>query len=134
MIQGLSDPMGLCWRDGVLYIAETGKNRILQLKDGKATVLAGSGSEGLTDGKGTKAAFSAPQGVAVGPDGSVYVADTGNGAVRVVKDGSVRTLAVRNPAQLSGEMISPVSLLLQENSLYICDTFARKIFVLPVQT
>ena len=134
VIQGLSDPMGLCWRDGVLYIAETGKNRILQLKDGKATVLAGSGSEGLTDGKGTKAAFSAPQGVAVGPDGSVYVADTGNGAVRVVKDGSVRTLAVRNPAQLSGEMISPVSLLLQENSLYICDTFARKIFVLPVQT
>ena len=134
VIQGLSDPMGLCWRDGVLYIAETGKNRILQLKDGKATVLAGSGSEGLTDGKGTKAAFSAPQGVAVGPDGSVYVADTGNGAVRVVKDGSVRTLAVRNPAQLSGEMISPVSLLLQENGLYICDTFARKIFVLPVQT
>ena len=64
----------------------------------------------------------------------MYVADTGNGAVRVVKDGSVRTLAVRNPAQLSGEMISPVSLLLQENSLYICDTFARKIFVLPVQT
>ena len=134
VVQGLSDPMGLCWQDGVLYIAETGKNRILQLKDGKVTVLAGSGSEGLTDGKGTKAAFSAPQGIAVGTDGSVYVADTGNGAVRVVKDGSVRTLAVRDPAQLSGEMISPAGLLLQENSLYICDTFARKIFVLPVQT
>ncbi len=130
--KGLSDPTGLCWKDGALYIAETGRNRILQLKDGKITVLAGSGSDGSAGGRAAQASFSAPQGVAVGEDGSVYVADTGNGAVRMIKSGTVSTLAVRDPAQLSGDMISPVGLLLQGGSLYVCDPFVRKIFVLAV--
>ena len=130
--KGLSDPTGLCWKDGALYIAETGRNRILQLKDGKITVLAGSGSDGSAGGRAAQASFSAPQGVTVGEDGSVYVADTGNGAVRMIKSGTVSTLAVRDPAQLSGDMISPVGLLLQGGSLYVCDPFVRKIFVLAV--
>ncbi len=127
--KNLSEPTGLCWKDGVLYIAETGKNRILKLTNGKTSTLAGNGIEGLTDGIGSESSFSAPQGVAVGDDGTVYVADTGNGAVRQIKGGAVTTLAVRDPEQLSGGLMSPVGLLARGNSLYICDTFARKIFV-----
>ncbi len=127
--KNLSEPTGLCWKDGVLYIAETGKNRILKLTNGKTSTLAGNGIEGLTDGIGSESSFSAPQGVAVGDDGTVYVADTGNGAVRQIKGGTVTTLAVRDPEQLSGGLMSPVGLLARGNSLYICDTFARKIFV-----
>lgn len=129
--KNLSEPMGLCWKDGVLYIAEAGKNRIVTLKDGKVDVLAGSGSEGLTDGSAMQAAFSAPQGVAVGNDGSVYVADTGNGAVRKIQNGRVTTLAVRD-MRAAGGMVMPRGLLLQGNVLYICDPFARRIFTLAL--
>ena len=127
--KGLSDPTGLCWKDGVLYIAETGRNRIVKLEKGKVTTVAGSGEEGLTNGDTNQAAFSSPKGVAVGNDGSIYVADTGNGAVRQIKGSTVTTLAVRDPEQLGGGLMSPVGLLAQGRSLYICDTFARKIFV-----
>jgi len=127
--KNLSDPTGLCWKDGALYIAETGKNRIVKLEKGKVTVVAGSGAEGLTDGGVQQAAFSSPKGVTVGADGSIYVADTGNGAVRVVRGGTVTTLAVRDPEHLGSGLMSPTGLLVRGNSLYICDTFARKIFV-----
>ena len=42
---GLAEPTGLCWHDGALYIAETGRSRILCLEDGELTVLAGDGGE-----------------------------------------------------------------------------------------
>ena len=79
-----------------------------------------------TGERGAKqAAFSAPQGVAVGADGSVYVADTGNGAVRVIRGGTVTTLT-------AGGLMTPRGLLLQGGSLYVCDPFARKIFVIAL--
>jgi len=126
---GLADPMGLCWRDGVLYIAETGGNRIMKVENGKLSCLAGSGQEGLSNGAAERAAFSAPQGVAVDSDGSVYVADTSNGAVRRIKNGAVTTLAARAAEQVDGGLTSPVGLLVQDGRLYICDKFARKVFV-----
>ena len=130
--KNLSDPMGLCWKNGALYIAETGRNRIVKLEKGTVSVVAGSGTADLTDGAAKTAAFSAPQGVTAGDDGSVYVADTGNSAIRKIKGGTVTTLAVQDPQQLSGGMISPTGLLLQGNSLYICDPFTRKIAILTV--
>ena len=130
--KNLAEPMGLCWKNGVLYIAETGKNRIVKLEDGKITAIAGNGTEGLKDGRALQASFSAPQGVTVGDDGSIYVADTGNGAVRKIENGEVATLAVRDRSQVTGGLTSPRGLLLQGNSLYICDPFARKIFVLTL--
>jgi len=129
VVKDLSEPTGLCWKDGALYIAETGRNRIIKAADGKLSLLAGSSAAALTDGTAGRATFSAPQGVAVDSDGSVYVADTGNGAIRKIKDGAVTTLAFRDPEQLNGGLTSPVGLLVQDDRLYICDTFARKVFV-----
>ncbi len=91
--------------------------------------MAGSGAAGLTDGAAERAAFNAPQGVAVGGDGSVYVADTGSSAVRKAKDGAVSTLAVHDPERLDGGLVSPAGLLVQGNRLYICAPFAKKVFV-----
>ncbi len=127
--QGLFEPTGLCWKDDALYIAETGVNRILVLRDGKLSVLAGNGEAALTDGRAEKAAFSSPQGITVGDDGSVYVADTGNGAVRRIKGRAVSTLISRDMKQAEGGLTSPAGLLVQDGRLYICDTFARKVFV-----
>jgi len=57
------------------------------------TLLSGSTS-GLTDGAGTTARFNAPLGVAVTAAGEVYVADTGNSAIRrVAADGVTSTVS-----------------------------------------
>lgn len=128
--EGLSDPMGLCWHGGALYVAETGANRIVRLVSGRVELVAGSGGEGLTDGPAAQAAFSMPKGVAVGSDGAVYVADTGNSAIRRVRGGAVTTLAVRDLTSMEVCPVSPVGLLLHQGRLYVCDSFSRRVFVL----
>jgi trimeric autotransporter adhesin len=58
------------------------------------TTLAGTGLRGFEDGPGKTASFSNPQAVAIDTFGVVYVADTGNNAVRKIDpSGSVTTLA-----------------------------------------
>ncbi|MDE7242733.1 MAG: S-layer homology domain-containing protein [Oscillospiraceae bacterium] len=129
---GLRDPMGLCWQDGVLYIAETGANRIVQLKNGKISAVAGSGRDGYEDGPAASAQFSGPKAVIADENGQLYVSDTGNGAVRLIADGSVTTVMMRDPA--NGETlfpVSPVGLALEDGRLYICDTFAKALLILP---
>lgn len=126
LCSGLSEPTGLCWQNGVLYVAETGAHRILCIENGVRTVLIGAeGEAGYTDGLVDAARLRDPQDVAVAEDGTVYIADTGNGAVRQLKDGLVTTLIS------SGEENTPVfprSLLLQGDVLLISDPFARCIF------
>jgi glucose/arabinose dehydrogenase len=49
------------------------------------STLAGTGSVGLMNGPGDLATFRDPVGVAVGADGSVFVADSGNHVVRRIE-------------------------------------------------
>lgn len=132
---GISEPMGLCWKDGTLYVAETGKSRVISLKDGKTTVLAGSGKAGYADGPANVAAFASPQGVAVAHDGTIYVADTDNSAIREVRDGVVTTLYERDVRDLGAFFpITPTGLLDSDDSLLVCDPFARALMQLPLRT
>ncbi len=130
----VSEPMGLCWHEGALYIAESGANRVLKLEDGRLTVAAGSGEADYIDGPAAQAAFSGPQGVAVGADGTVYVSDTDNSAIRRIKDGQVSTLVARDVTELRSFFpITPTGLLAAGNMLYICDPFARKLLAFPLR-
>ena len=131
----LDDPMGLCWKNGTLYVAETGANRIVKLTDGQLTVVAGSGEEGFVNGPADQAEFSSPQAVAVGENGTVYVSDTVNGAVRQIRGGVVTTLAQRDANDPTSFIpSSPAGLMVRGDQLYVCDSFARKVFVIsPVQ-
>ncbi len=78
-----------------LYVADSGNNRILVVDPGSGDILEtiGSGVKGLTDGKYDEAAFRNPQGMAFADD-ILYVADTGNHALRAVDLGThkVRTV------------------------------------------
>jgi len=125
---GLAEPTGLCWKDGVLYIAETGANRIVKLQNEQVATVAGSGEAALKNGKASEAAFDGPRGIAVADDGSIYAADTCNSAIRQIKDGIVTTFYVRDIAQTDSGLTSPAGLLIQGDRLLICDSFARKIF------
>jgi sugar lactone lactonase YvrE len=61
---------------------------------GLVTTLAGSTIDGFGDGKGVEASFDGAVGVAAGPDGFVYVADSHNNRVRKVSPvGEVTTVA-----------------------------------------
>lgn len=135
---GLDSPMGLSYSDGYLYIAETGKNRIIRIStlnldskkgSGDIELVGGSGEEGFKDGKSEDATFSSPKGVAVANDGTVYVADTVNGAVRKIKDGQVSTLEIKDSRMPDAELISPIGICIQGRKLYICDNFGKKIFI-----
>ena len=56
--------------------------------------LQATGDNGKADGAGAAARFSEPRGIAVDAAGNVYVADTGNAAVRqITPEGVVTTIA-----------------------------------------
>lgn len=94
----LQGPTGLALLpNGTVFVADTGNHRIVRIgPDGTVATVAGTGEPGH-DGDGgaaTAASFRAPEGVAVGADGSLLVADTGNHVVRHVDTGgTVRTVA-----------------------------------------
>ena len=134
---GLNEPTGLAWYGGVLYVADTGSHRILTVTDGRVEVLAGARltgdaayEGGYLDGSADEALFSGPQGVAVGPDGSVYIADTGNSAVRVLRGGVVTTLAAAGDSDTWP--VSPRALLVYNGLLYVGDVFSRSTGVIDV--
>lgn len=93
---GFSDPFGVAVAiDGTVYVADAGEsNRIRKIApDGNVTTLAG-GNEGFSDGPTTSASFNTPSGLALGPDGSLFVADTGNNQIRkITREGQVSTVA-----------------------------------------
>lgn len=82
---------------GNLYIADTYNHAIRKVDtDGNISTIAGTGSPGFSGdgGPATKAQLYNPQGVAVGPDGLIYVADTFNARIRVIsKNGTISTIA-----------------------------------------
>ncbi|QDH70770.1 NHL repeat-containing protein [Marilutibacter alkalisoli] len=91
-----ADPWGVARADdGTVYVADAGdNNRIRRIRpDGNVDTLAGGG-EGFADGSGAQAAFHTPSGLALDLAGNLYVADTGNHAIRkVTPAGVVTTLA-----------------------------------------
>lgn len=99
----LDDPLALAVDPtGNIFIAEAG-NRIRRIDHlGNITTVAGTGSAG-SDGIGgpaAKARINQPHGLVASPDGSVYIADTGNnricklepyGTISIVDAGEVNT-------------------------------------------
>jgi hypothetical protein len=125
-------PSGIAMlRDGRLVVADTGNNAIrLVGQDGHVTTLAGDGTPGSDDGTGRAARFNGPVGVAAGPDGAVYVADTYNDRVRKIDlDGRVTTVAggagtgFKDGSSAEALFDTPSGIAVAENGdLYVADT------------
>ena len=86
--------------DGRLFVADSNHHRILAVQPdesgtrGTVKAIAGSGQAGFGDGSLEMATFCNPQGMAY-VNGMLYVADTGNHAIRCVdwSEGAVTTVA-----------------------------------------
>lgn len=64
------------------------------LAQATVSTLAGTGAAGFADGPGNAAKFDIPNGVALGKDGNLYIADRNNHVIRkVAPDGTVTTVA-----------------------------------------
>jgi thiol-disulfide isomerase/thioredoxin len=88
-------PAKILATDSMLYVADSGHNRILECAhDGRVLRQFGSGNPGFWDGRGTDAGFANPQGMALLKD-TLYVADHDNHAIRRVRllTGEVDTVA-----------------------------------------
>ena len=85
--------------NGTLYISDPAAQRIRQmLPDGTVRTVAGSGAlgtlgrsvaGGYRDGPALDAVFNHPAGMAVGPDGALYIADSFNACIRKLQNGTV---------------------------------------------
>ena len=80
---------------GNVYLSDFTGHRVYRVSPGgNLFVIAGMGIPGLTGdgGTATAAMLNMPAGLAVGPEGELYICDTGNQRIRVVQDGWIRTL------------------------------------------
>ena len=94
---------------GGLAVADSGHHRLLLLDGSGALVrTVGSGLEGFSDGPADTASFRAPQGLAE-RDGALYVADTGNHAVRRVDLGTGRVETIAGNGRKAEGAIQPAA-------------------------
>ena len=135
-------PYGLAWdsREQRLLVADTQNHRIrsIDLETREISTLAGTtrGEDrfgfpggGHQDGDTSEALFRFPRGILVAPNGAVFVADTGNHAIRMIYEDQVTTVAGsghpghRDADGLQARFNNPTDLALdQEGNLYVSDT------------
>jgi hypothetical protein len=115
---------------GRIIVADTYNDRIRAVQpDGSVVTLAGSGVRGFADGTPGQAAFDTPAGVAVDASSTVFVADTGNNAIRAISpDGTVTTVGPPPPEGLW----RPVGIGVSEDGfVYVTDDRGRVVEIEP---
>jgi hypothetical protein len=129
---------------GNVFIADTLNLRVRKIDPaGIITTVAGNGQLGAT-GEGvpaTEATLNGLADVAAGPDGSLYIADTANSCIRVVRpDGIIATLAGKcgqggfagdGGAANEARLDRPGGIALDaEGNVYVADTHNQRIRVI----
>ncbi len=108
----IDTPGGLGIAAGVLYLADSGNDRIraIRLDDGTIETVAGTGLRGFggDGGPALEAALNFPQDVAATPDGRrIFIADTRNHRVRHVPfaSGLIETFAGTGETEFTGNLL-----------------------------
>ncbi len=121
---------------GNVYVADMSNNEIRKITPaGVVTTFAGSTTPGSADGAALSASFSAPAGIAIGPNDDVYVSEVGNHRIRkITQAGVVSTIAgAGTPGNNDGtgsaaKFNQPYGLTVDANGMiYVADTLGNKI-------
>ena len=118
---------------GILYVADFGTDCIRKVApNGTVTTFAGGTyNTGYTEGVGTRSQFNFPSGIAVGPQGTVYVADTKNHVIRTISSEGQTSLLAGTPGHPGKKdglgadalLYAPEALALSVHGiLYVADT------------
>jgi GH35 family endo-1,4-beta-xylanase len=107
-------PAGLAVDGDALYVADTGNSTVREITLNAAgaadrvDTLAGTpGLPGFLDGEAGDALLNEPKDVAVGPDGSLYIADTGNGAIRKISNTAPAVVSTLTPTEVDFWPVEP---------------------------
>jgi sugar lactone lactonase YvrE len=117
--------------DGSLYVADSGNNRIQHIgADGKVLQIWGSFAD-ISKGAAPGGTFNEPWGVAVAPDGSVYVADTWNYRIqKFTADGKFVMMWGTGPAQGNAQFYGPRGLVVDSlGHVFVADTGNKRIVI-----
>lgn len=124
--------------DGSVYFTDGGDNNRIRrrLPDGRVETVAGQG-EGRVDGPALQARFHTPSGIAADAQGNLYVADTGNHAIRRIGvDGQVTTVAGGEQGYADGpgaqaRFDAPMGIAVDaQGQIYVADTWNDRIRVI----
>jgi streptogramin lyase len=115
----LSAPSGLAvLPQGDVYVADLGNGRVSVFTD-QGVYKFSFGVPGKTPGKGKPGEFNEPSGVAIGPDGVVYVCDTWNARIQKFNSEGAFLGSIGRP----GDLYSPRNVAVDRAGMvYVADT------------
>ena len=126
------DPCGVAvGPDGSVFVADTWNHRI-QKFDANGTFLLQWTAAGAGEGepKLDNPSFWGPRGIAVAPDGTVYVTDTGNKRVLGYASDGKRKAVWGKDGSKAGQFIEPVGIAVDAaGKVYVADTGNHRIQV-----
>jgi len=147
-VHSLNEPSDLCFdSEGILYILDAGNQLVKKVTEGYVEIVAGlemeSGNDGYVeddyiDGNVNEAKFSFPKSIVV-HDGNIYVADTWNHTIRVIKkDQQVVTIAGNGEpgyeSDIRGSSLNgPSGLMVYDGKLFVSDRWNDEIKSIPLE-
>ncbi len=115
---------------GNIYISDSGNFRIVKVTPGgTVTTVAGSRSQGFSgDGAAaTSAMLNYPNDVAIGPGGTLYIADSANARIRAVSPAGVISTFAGSDVQ--PQIFSPDAVsVAASGTVYYTDSFRNRVF------
>ena len=111
---------------GDLYVVDAGNQLIRMISAaGVVSNLAGTvGAAGYLDGPGNTARFSSPSALALDPLSNVYVADTGNGLIRLISTAGNVTTVGSGFSNLQGVAVDAAG------NIYAADAATHAVYIL----
>ena len=141
-----NQPSGLAYLAGSLYLTDTENHLIrrIDVATGLVTTVAGQEHAGTTDGIGSAAGFDEPEGIALDPDGNLYIADTDNQTIRRMAPDSAEVTTMAGVPQNGGttDGVGAAALFYGpravaddgSGSLYVADTYNQSIRKIDTST
>ncbi len=117
-----------------MVVADSGRHAIYNAEYEPLLLAGVENGPGFADGEAASARFNGPTGIAVGPEGKIFVSDTYNDRIRVIENGFVSTLAggsrgFADGIGTSAQFDTPLGLATWGERLLVADAGNRRIRV-----